>query len=146
MTDEFDNLNREEKLEVKNEILKMKMMLENGAKFGEGGEKASTEIENEFLNYIMAFERQAANPKYIKLYDKIRRPVHFIPVAEVADEEIEEEWEALSDFMRNYGVSLDVCSPNVSARELYRFATEELFNGQVNDMNVPGMMSCYTYD
>lgn len=146
MAEEFDKLSIEEKLKAENELLKIKMMLENGAKFGEGGEKASPEIENEFLNYIKAFERQAANPKYIKLYDKLRRPVHFIPVAEIPDNEIEGAWESLSDYMRNYGISLDVFSPNVSARELCRFTTEELFNEQMNDMDVPGMMSCYTYD
>lgn len=146
MTDEFDNLSKEEKLKAENEFLKMKMMLENGAKFGEGTEKASPEIENQFLQYIMAFEKQAANPVYIKLYDKIERPTHFRPVSDITEEDIEPAWEELSDYMRNHGVSLDVCSPNISARELYRFTTEELFNEQVNDMDMPGTMTCFTYD
>ena len=146
MPEEFENLSSEEKLKAENEFLKMQMMLEHGAKFGGGTEEVSPVIENEFLQYIMAFEKQAANPKYIKLYDKIGRPIHFKPVSAIVDEEIEAAWEKLSDYMENYGVSLGVCSPDVSVRELYRFTTEELFDHDMNDMNVPGMMSSFIYD
>jgi hypothetical protein len=86
---DFDNLRNEEKLKAENELLKIKMMLENGATFGEGAVKIFPESENEFLHYIKAYEKQAANPKYIKLYDKIQCPVQFIRVAEIADDKIE---------------------------------------------------------
>lgn len=33
------------------------MMLEQGAKLGNESEKVSPETENEFLNYIMAYEQ-----------------------------------------------------------------------------------------
>jgi hypothetical protein len=146
MPEEFENLNSEEKLKAENEFLKMRMMLEHGAKFEEGTKEIPPEMENEFLQYVMAFEKQAANPKYIKLYDKIKRPTHFKPVSTIADEEIEAAWEQLSDYMENYGVSLGVCSPNISVRELYRFTIEELFKEDVNDMTIPGMMTSFTYD
>lgn len=142
--EEFDNLRSEESLKAENDFLKMKMMLEHGAKFGEGTEDVPPEIENEFLQYVVAFEKQAANPKYIKLYDKIDRPAHFKPVSAIAEEDIETAWGELSDYMINYGVSLGVCSPNVSVRELYRFTTEELFDHDMNDINVPGMMGSFT--
>lgn len=147
MPEEFDNLSENEKLKADNEFLKMKRMLENGAKFGkELGEAVSPGIENEFLQYIKAFEKQAANPVYLKLYDKIGRPTHFKPVSAITDEDIEPACEKLSDYMQHYGVHLGVCSPNISVRGLYRFTTEELFEQDVNDMHVPGMMTCFTYD
>lgn len=146
MEQDYENLNDEEKLKAENEFLKMKMMLEQGAQFGKGSAETSPEMENEFLPYIMAYEKQAANPKYIKLYDKIERPTHFKPVAQISDEDIESAWEELADYMDQYGVSLSVCSPNISTRELYRFTIEELFDENVNDTHLPGMMTCFTYD
>lgn len=146
MPENFDELNNEEKLKAENEFLKMKMMLEQGAVFGGGDQPLPASLENEFLNRIMAFEQQAANPKYIKLYDKIKRPTHFKPVLEIGDNEIEKAWDELAAHLHKYGVMVDVCSPNISTRELYRFVTEELFEYEMNDMDLPGMMSSFIYD
>jgi len=143
----FDHLKGDERLEAENEFLKMKMMLEHGAQFG--GMQAGNlppEIENEFLKHIVAFEQQSQNSKYITIFEKIGRPEHFKPVAEISDAEISTAWKALCDHMGVYGVSLDVCSPNISERELYRFTIEELFLHETDDMNIPGMMSNFIYD
>ena len=138
----------EENLKNENEFLKMKLMLEQGAKFGsmQTGGNLPPEIENQFLKNIMAFEKQAAEQKTIKVFDKIKRPGQFKPVNEILDDAIENAWNELDNYLRNYNIELSVCSPNVSDRELYRFTTEELFNHEMIDMNVPGMMSCFTYD
>ena len=147
MEQEYEHLSNEEKLKAENEFLKMKMMLEQGAVFGKGTEKEiSPTVENDFLQYIIAFEKQAVNPKYIKVYDKIKRPTHFKPVDKIADEDIESAWEELAGYMNKYDVRLGVCSPNISDRELYRFATEELFNYDTNDIHYPGMKTYFTYD
>lgn len=146
MPENFDELNNDEKLKAENEFLKMKMMLEQGAVFGGGDQPLPASLENEFLNHVMAFEQQAANPKYIKLYDKIKRPTHFKPVLEIGDNEIEKAWDELAAHLHKYGVMVDVCSPNISTRELYRFVTEELFEYEMNDMNLPCMMSSFIYD
>ncbi|WP_152267706.1 hypothetical protein [Agriterribacter humi] len=145
---EFDNLNDEERLKAENEFLKMKLMLENGAEFEktEDGAHLSPQVENEFLNYIHAFEKQSQNPKYIKVFDKIERPVHFKPVAEIRDDEIEAAWETLQEYLHQYHISLNACSPNISVRELYRFTTEELFEHEMSDMNIPGMAHGFIYD
>lgn len=138
----------EENLKNENEFLKMKLMLEQGAKFGsmQTGGNLPPEIENQFLKNIMAFEKQSAEQKMIKVFDKIKRPNHFKPVNEIPDDAIENSWNELDNYLRKYNIELSVCSPNISNRELYRFTTEELFNHEMNDMNVPGMMNCFTYD
>jgi len=147
MEQENEHLSDEEKLKAENEFLKMKLMLEQGAVFGKGTEKEiSPTVENDFLQYIMAFEKQEADPKYIKVYDKIKRPTHFKPVDEIADEDIESAWEDLAGYMNKYDINLSVCSPNISDRELYRFATEELFNHDTSDIHYPGMKTWFTYD
>lgn len=148
MQDEFQDLNDEEKLKAENEFLKMKLMLEKGAQFGkmETDSELSPDIENEFLNYIMEFEKQSENPTYIKVFDKIERPTNFKPSSLIPDELIEQAWQNLSDYLNQYQINLDVCSPNISSRELYRFTVEELFEHEMSDMHVPGMMHCFIYD
>jgi hypothetical protein len=123
-------------------------MLEKGAQFGkmETDSELSPDIENEFLNYIMEFEKQSENPTYIKVFDKIERPTNFKPSALIPDELIEQAWQNLSDYLNQYQINLDVCSPNISSRELYRFTVEELFEHEMSDMHVPGMMHCFIYD
>ena len=62
MHQDFSPMNEEENLRTENEFLKMKLMLEHGGQFGELDEDGNTdlppEIENEFLNSVMAFEKQ----------------------------------------------------------------------------------------
>jgi len=148
MQENQESLNDEEKLQAENEFIKMKLMLEQSAKFGkiDNDKKLPCQIENEFLNYIMAYEKQAANPKYIKMYDRIQRPLHFKPVAEISDADIENAWQELLAYINCYAITLTVCSPNISSRELYRFTTEELFEYELNDINIPGAVTMFTYD
>lgn len=148
MSDEFNHLNDEEKLKAENDFLKMKLMLENGAQFGSmnSSNELPPEIENEFLKNIMAFEAQSSNPVYIKVFDKIGRPTHFIPVTEISDNEIDEAWNSLLSYLEKYNINFDVCSPNISNKELYRFVTEELFEHEMSDINLPGMTTNFTYD
>lgn len=140
--------NEQENLKDENEFLKMKLMLEQGAKFGnmKTDGKLPAEIENQFLKNIIEFEKQFEERKAIKVFDKIQKPTRFKPVNEIPDDEIDDAWDELNNYLNKYNIDLAVCSPNINNRELYRFATEELFNHEMDDMNVPGMMSCFTYD
>lgn len=148
MKNEFEDINNEEKLKNENGFLKMKLMLEHGAEFGAANSDAElpSHAENDFLNYIMAYEKQAAERKMIKVFDRIERPIHFKPVAEIQDTEIDTAWDELDRYLNKYNIDLAVCSPNISNRELYRFTTEELFDYEMNDIFIPGGMTCFTYD
>ena len=149
MHPDFSHLGEEERLKAENDFLKMKLMLEHDAKFlDESSDLPSLPptIENDFLNYIMAFEEQSKNPTYIKVFDKIERPGYFKPVAQITDSQIDAEWKKLQHHLYKYHITLDVCSPNISVRELYRFTTEELFEHEMSDMNIAGMMTNFIYD
>lgn len=147
MVKDFNELNEEENLKAENDFLKMKMMLEHGAKFGgRENNELPAEIENVFLNNVMAFEKQFEERKAIKVFDKIGRPQHFKPVSEIPDKEIDKAWDELCDYLNEYGIDLDVCSPNITKRELYRFTTEELFEHETDDMNLPGWTTNFIYD
>lgn len=143
-----EDLNEEENLKNENEFLKMKLMLEQGAQFGniQSGSELPAEIQNQFLKNIIEFEKQFEEHKTIKLFDKIERPTHFKLVSKIPDEEIDRAWNVLDTYLRKYGIELSVCSPNIGNRELYRFATEELFEHEIDDMNLPGMMTGFIYD
>lgn len=117
-----DNLSEEEKLKAENNFLKMKIMLEHGGDFGapeNANAELSPEIENQFLNNIIEFEKQFQQRKTTTVYKKIGEPKHFKPVSEIPDDEIEEEWNKLLEYMQQYGIDLSVSSPKVTARELY---------------------------
>jgi hypothetical protein len=148
MNEDSIQLNDEQNLKNENEFLKMKLMLEQGAEFGtvKSDIELPANVENDFLNYVMEYEKQAAERKMIKVFDRIKRPTHFKPVAEIQDNEIDTAWNELDTYLNKYHIDLAVCSPNISNRELYRFATEELFNYEMNDIFIPGGMTCFTYD
>lgn len=142
------DVNEEEDLRNENEFLKMKLMLEHDAKLEtpQLAKNVPAETENEFLNYIMAYEKQAAERKTIRVFDRIERPDHFKPVREIPEDEIDAAWDELDSYLNKYNIDLVVCSPNIDNRELYRFTTEELFEYEMNDIFIPGGMTCFTYD
>ena len=147
MNNEFENFPRNGHLKDENVFLKMKLMLERGASFGkEDGKDLPAEIENKFLQNIIEFEKQFDEHKTIRVFDKIGKPTNFKPAADIPDEEIAQAWEALSDLLGEHGISLGVCSPNISKRELYRFTVEELFEYEMDDINIPGMVHGFIYD
>ncbi|MEO7923307.1 MAG: hypothetical protein ABIR30_06495 [Chitinophagaceae bacterium] len=148
MSGELNKLSPQERLKAENEFLKMKLMLENGASFHveESGIRIPPEMGNHFLNYIAEVVKQSENAKCITVFEKIGQPAFFKPVTEIDDSEISKAWKELSDYLEHYGIGLDVHSPNISERELYRFATEELFGQEVDDMDIPGTQTCFIYD
>ncbi len=145
MEERFEPSGNESNLEMENQFLKMKMMLEHGAEFGSSKDLPPS-IENEFLRSVMEYEKQFQKGERVKVFDKLGKPTQFGPVNEIPDSDIEEQWIALYEYMQSRGVELSVCSPNVSARELYRFSVEELFESETDNINMPGMMTCFIYD
>jgi hypothetical protein len=131
-----------------NQFLKLKLMAEHGGQFYSVDEdnQIPTEIENQFLSNVIEFERQFSSGRTITVFEKLGSPQHFKNASEIPDGEIEQAWENLSEHMGEHGVELSACSPRITARELYRFTTEELFKHETDDIKVPGMMTCFIYD
>jgi hypothetical protein len=147
MAEQLQPLSEGEQLKAENDFLKMKLALEKGAQFGSFGERPiSPQLENEFLKNILEYEKQAENIRTITVFEKIGRPSRFKPVADLKDSEMDRKWEELSIYLFERGINLDACSPNVGSRELYRFAIEELFPYEMEEVNIPGMMHCFIYD
>lgn len=138
----FDN----EELKDENLFLKMKLMAEHGAQFSEpeDGSKVSPEIENQFLKNIEEFEKQFHSGKRITINQRLNYPM-FEKEAAIPDDTISEALGDTMNLLNDNGISLDALC-DVTDRELYRFITEELVHQEVDDINMPGMMSCFIYE
>ncbi len=135
-----------DRIRIENEEKKKQLTEEHGAYFGNinNDNDLPLEIESQFLDHIMAFENAFKSANVIKLYDFLEQPP-FRKVEELTDAEITEELNRLMELMANKSVSLDtICE--VDNRELYRFITEELFLEEKDDIQIPGMISHYTYE
>jgi hypothetical protein len=147
MSKGFFNMNKEELLVAENEYMKMKLMLENGPEVvGWNFTGLNTQEENHFLRNIIEYEQLFDKSRLIKIFDKIGKPTHFKPPSGIPPDEIDNAWDELKLHMRKHMISLDVCSPNITRKELYRCAVEELFNYEIGDVNMPGLMCCFVYD
>jgi hypothetical protein len=135
-----------EQVKAENARLRQKLQ-EKGAQFSEGSFPGDDdEAENRFLKNVMEYEKQIEKGVKVRIFDKIGKPSHFKPAAQISDEEIEDALGQVLDYLHKYALDLDVCSPSVTSRELYRFAVEELFYHRIDDINVPGMITCFIYD
>jgi hypothetical protein len=132
-------------LRLENELRKIKLTLEHGAKFPESeGSDLPPEIEGQFLDYIQQFEKEFARKKMILVYDLAGQP-DYVPVAMLADDIVETELTKLMDILSKHSISVDtICE--VDKRELYRFITEELFKVETNDIRIPGMIHGFIYE
>ncbi len=144
-----DNLSEEEKekLRQENEIRKIKLELEKGAKFFEGPDMPALppEIENEFLNYIEQFETMNEHSPKISIYDLLGKP-DYRNVDDLRDEELMDELDEILDLLLEKGVHVNSVH-FVEDREMYRFITEDIFNHEVYMMKkLPGMMTHFTYE
>lgn len=133
----------EANLRIENEILKLKMQAESGAFFG-GGENIAPEIENDFLLHVQQFEEAWKDVKYVKVYDLIGRPA-FKKAEELSASEVEAELKKLLDLLDNQNIHLEVLG-EYEPIIIYRFITEELFEHETDDIQLPGMTKNFIYE
>jgi len=128
---------------IDTELKKKELEEKYGAHFSENS-KISPELENKWLNSIEEFEVQFENANQVTVFEFLGKPA-FKKIDELKPEEITIELKRLNDIMQNGNISLStLCS--VDENELYRFISEELFQYQIDNIRIPGMMTCFTYE
>jgi len=135
-----------DRLRMENEEKKKQLTEKYGAVFGgmSDNNELTPELENQFLENIWNFENAFQSAKRIKIYDLLEQPV-FQKMEMLTDGQITKELDKLIDLMDSKQIRLDtICE--VDEREIYRFITEELFQIETDVMNIPGMMTCFTYE
>ncbi|MGM0624785.1 MAG: hypothetical protein ACQES0_02775 [Bacteroidota bacterium] len=128
---------------IDNGLKRQELEKKYGAKFG-GSSELPPDVESEWLNYIENFEAQFENAKQISVHKRLGEPT-FKAEGELSDNQLANELERLYKIMAENYISLDVLS-EVDDREIYRFITEELFQEEIDDMDLPGTWSCFIYE
>ena len=133
----------EENLRMENELMKLKLQAELGAKSFSASE-IDPEIENAFLKNVMAFEQNWASAKPAKVYDLLGKP-DFKRSDELDDEELEMALDQLCDLMSEKHMEV-YFDDEVDSRTRYHFITEELFDHESTFIPMEGMTTCFDYE
>jgi hypothetical protein len=134
-------------IEQENEFKKIKLSLENDAIFGAGSKKLPPEIEGQWLDYVTNFENAYKNAKQITVFEKLGSP-KYKKVEEIKNDfDFTEELHLLNELLSQKNISLDVlCDYENESKLIYTFIVGELFNQEIDDMNVEGMVTRFTYE
>jgi hypothetical protein len=133
-----------EDLKFENELLKLKLQAEFGMLEHGAAPELSPEVENLWLNNIYTFEAQFKNAKRIKVFDALGRPT-FKNIEDLSDEEVSKALAELEMLMDKRGIELDRCC-DYDDRIIYRFITKELFQCEMDDIEIPGMVCHFIYE
>jgi len=133
----------EENLRMENELLRLKLQAELGAQ-SHSSPGLDPEIENEFLKHIMAFEQNYAKSARIKVYERIGKPA-FEAADSLDDEAITVALEKVTDLLFDNSIEVDF-SGEYDDRTKYSFITGELFEQEIDDFTMPGMITHFNYE
>lgn len=134
----------DEEMRLENDIMKLKLQAEFGAKFGEIDADMPPELEHQFLKHVYDFEKAWQNQEIITVASMLDAP-DFIPYEDLAEEGKEQAWQDVLNLYTAKNISVDF--NNEYPLELkYRFATEELPLHETMFVNMPGMMLGFIYE
>lgn len=142
LTEQFTDDPREN-LHLENEILKLKLQAEAGAIIG-GAEDLSPELENIFLQNVIAFEEASKNVSMISVYDFIGQPP-YKNLKDLQPHEVEPELNRLKQILQDKEILLDILDTYEPA-VIYTFITEELFLQETYETLIPGMLRHFSYE
>ncbi len=140
----MENKSEEEK-KFENELKKLKIIAEHGASFFENDENnIPADIESKWLNNIMAFEDASKNLVRKKIKEILKNPF-FTPANNLSDQQLSVALKDVQNLLAKHNICLDSIY-NASERELYSFITTDFLNEEIEIMNIPGMVSHFTYE
>lgn len=140
----LDDGQEEEDLNLENEIMKLKLQAEFGAKFGEIEGNLPPELEQQFLKHVYNFEKAWEKQESIKVSQLIDGHV-FAPFETLDKEEMEKAWAEVLEVYGNKNINVDFIN-EYPLEVKYRFATEELPMHETMFVNMPGMMLGFIYE
>lgn len=134
----------EEQLRIENELLRLQLQAETGADIHQL-EDVPPEVEHAFLNNILAFERQLDSMDEISIFKMLGEPADFKPAEQLNDTEVETELERLVLLLREKSIEVDY-GMEYPARLKYKFITEELFQHETQQFDIPDMVNHFIYE
>jgi hypothetical protein len=144
MENQYENLlNPEEDLKASTELLRLKLELEHDMVISDTS-ALDPEIENKWLNNIYNFEQQYRERKRTKVYNMIGKPP--FPKWDTLDKkQLSIELLRLLAVMEERHIVLDCCVEYDDAI-IYKFITEELFEYEMDDIFIDGMIQHFIYE
>jgi hypothetical protein len=140
--------NETPKLTLEDEInyKKMKLQIEcNAIQINKISDDLPPELENQFLDYVLAFEKSFKDAKDITVHEKLGSP-DFPLFDELLPNEREAKLDELLGLLNNINFRVDFIYEYENEDELlYRFITEHLFFEEVLDMDNP-FNTCFIYE
>lgn len=133
----------EENLRMENELLRLKLQAELGAK-SHTSPGLDPEIENEFLKHVMAFEQNYAKSALVSVYERIGKP-DFANADALDDAAITIALKNVIDILFKNNIEVDF-SGEYDDRTKYNFIVNELFGQEIDDFSMPGMITHYNYE
>jgi hypothetical protein len=132
-------------LPVENELLMLKLKAEFGAECTTGTDDIPPVVVNEFLKSVYEFEQKFREPKQrITIYEKIGKPF-FTPVDTLNSKQIGKELKRLMHAMHAQKLELDILG-EYDDWVIYKFLTEEFFDYEMDDMDMPGYIHHFCYE
>lgn len=120
-----------------------KLHTEYGMEFEYTNPGLSPEVENEWLDYVLEFERQFERAGYITIRERIgNRPIQ--PLSDLPLNVVGEAVTVLLDLLAAHGIAVDFLG-DVDELEAYRYLTEELLDEEMDDISIEGMMTHFTH-
>lgn len=138
-----DSLDPEDELKAENELLKLKLELEQGMQHSDTT-ALNPEAENQWLNYIYNYEKMCKEAGTVKIYDFIGRP-GFKRMEDLEAGQISKELEKLFAVMEEKGICIDFAVEYDEA-VIYRFITEEFFDHEMENISLEGMTHHFSYE
>ncbi len=132
-------------LEQENAFKKMKMSLESNAVFPENFSKMlPPEVEGAFLDSILKFEKMYRESEKTTIFKKLGSP-KIKNSDQFSDELIGNELKKLVNRLRRKGIGFRA-QYDYDARLIYDFIINELFNKEVDDLQMEGMILHFSYE
>lgn len=120
--------------------------MEHDAVFSKINSEMPPEIESLFLDNILQFEEQYKNAKKISVFKKLGEPV-FKNIEHLNDVELEKELEKIYQLLHDNNMDLGILYDYENENQLiYSFIINELFNVEVDDISISGMVTNFTYE
>jgi len=135
-----------ELLRIENEILRIKLEVELGGKIEDlaGGEVIPLEVENMFLQNILAFEHQFEYAETQSILFILGNPT-FKDINELNEFGLKTAIKSFDAMMMEHHLQLNF-NADYTNREKYQFITEEFLHHQIVDVKVDGLITHYSYE
>ena len=136
-----DELNkmREENQRVLIEAKRQKLKDDFGMLSEHSACKLPSEVENEWLSYLLDFEQQFENAEYISIRQKISDPT-IRPLGELTGQELETAVDELLTLLAKNMIAVDFLG-NWTDEEVYRYLVDELLDEEIQDIDIEGMFT-----